>query len=739
VTYFLKGRQEEPLQPVPEQMAPQSMGAGLLASFKLAQLRDGSNFGQSRRIRSEIETRALAAAERMDRDRLEEEVAKRGLYSEGLLIEEAIRANPKVAAMVVHLARDEARQNPDSWADVSLTDEDIYRTVQKRVQDERDELEAILGASPTGPVMEVLAGMAGATFDVKNLPFLLLGGGPGSFLAVASREAAINMMAETAFLPDRFEMAEVLDEADPNVFQTLAGAAAIGAGFGVAVEGLRRTAGFIMRRDGLDGTLTAPEVLAVDRVQEALESGNPLQEAFQIARQEALILRNPINPERPPLVPPEAPRAPDTAETGVAEVDPQQIEAAIAEADSALLSDFPILRYQHPLAQQIKSIGGIQWTRLNPNTGERELTWAASELMSRGVTQKQALSYIRRDGSASLDNITPSQIGMEPGTGVRMSDDGLYLDRDDLVDALAREITGGGKTPFSVEMQMRMNDLSAMQRSDPSALDDWRAPPESADEFVINRDTYLFDEAEDVATARIAEDVTDYLKRTGDWERLTEAERAEIIAESQRNGGSVEYLVERAYERETDFWARADDAADDIPWEDAARRGPADDASRAAEPDARGAEPVPAEAGGAGARAGGDAGPSGAPDGQARIPGTERVDTGQAQRDRATIAARQQQSRIGRLDQTRVEDDAGGLFGGAQRSMFDDPASPEARVVHDAVTDDIQTRIEQDGDFMVITGEGEKPRPASAVLRELDDDAEFVDIIDLCGRPRTGA
>jgi hypothetical protein len=744
VTFFLEQFDEPPKikgrQPANERIP--SWIEGLTAGYRTAQLENDSNFRAANTRSMVASERAARAAEALGPDRVMEELVARGLVSAGTEFRpELIKSRGRARDTVLEMAREAAQADPQAWAEIDVADEAIEREANARMQADYEDAQGILDMLPEGRfAAEFLGGMAGITADIKNLPFLLLGGGSGSFLRVMAREAAINTAAEAAFLPSQFAQAERLDIPDPDVATQLAMAAGAGAAIGGVVEAGRRGLVYWKARGRTTQPLTLDQSMAVDKVEDALagETDNPLRDAFEVARQETLILRNPINPEREPLVPNEIEMSRLPPVDG-AEPQPlpdplltQQAEAAIAEADSALLRDFPILRYQHPLAQQIKSIGGIQWTRINPATGEREMTWVASELMARGVTQKQALSYIRKNGSASLDNITPSQIGMEPGTGIRMSDDGLYLDRDDLVDAMAREILSGEKTPFSVEMNLRMDEIRAMGRTEPTAIDDWRAPPDHPDEFTIDLNSYLFDQGEDVAMARIAEDVTAYLKRTGDFDRLTEAERAEIIAESQRNGGSVEYLVERAYERETDFWARADEATDDIPWEDPGRRGPAPGAARPAEPDARATEPLAAEAGGPDPRAGGDAGAPRAADGQTRIPGTERVDTGQAQRDRATIAARQQQSRMGRLDQTRVEDDPGGLFGGAQRSMFDDPVSKDARVVQDTVADDLRTQIERDGDFNVMMDDGTMV-PASRVLDDLDAGDRASARLDLCG------
>lgn len=91
---------------------------------------------------------------------------------------------------------------------------------------------------------------------------------------------------------------------------------------------------------------------------------------------------------------------------------------------------------------------------------------------------------------------------------------------------------------------------------------------------------------------------------------------------------------------------------------------------------------------------------------------------------------------IRRLDQSRVEDDAGGLFGGAQRDMFNDFSSPEARAFQDQVAADIRDDIAKDGDrpVEIETADGAKLRSMQAVLDYLDEGDRVSARLDLCGK-----
>lgn len=90
-----------------------------------------------------------------------------------------------------------------------------------------------------------------------------------------------------------------------------------------------------------------------------------------------------------------------------------------------------------------------------------------------------------------------------------------------------------------------------------------------------------------------------------------------------------------------------------------------------------------------------------------------------------------------RLDQKRVEDDPGTLFGTAPRELFDSPEA--ARPIHDNIAADLRDQIERDGDFIVDMGDGKGERKASTVLDDLDRGDEFAEAIALCGKPAAKA
>lgn len=91
---------------------------------------------------------------------------------------------------------------------------------------------------------------------------------------------------------------------------------------------------------------------------------------------------------------------------------------------------------------------------------------------------------------------------------------------------------------------------------------------------------------------------------------------------------------------------------------------------------------------------------------------------------------------IRRLDQTRVEDDAGGLFGGAQRDMFSEPAGNEARTVQDQIAADVRDDIAKSGDVKLEleTVDGAKLRSKQAVLDYIDEGDRVSARLDLCGK-----
>lgn len=411
----------------------------------------------------------------------------------------------------------------------------------------------------------------------------------------------------------------------------------------------------------------------------------------------------------------------------------EAIESAIAEAEQDLTQ-------AETTAKNL--IRMLRRNHLEPNPrGEARPSYqihpdgpVAEILRANDITSRTHPGLYSRKGIKDVDNFVAVEMeDMFPGiieaTGTSRGD--TYLDRQGFIDVIVDTATGRNYSWLRDYSEARAR-LAGFQRDlEGSPTDDFLAGEQSPIEngLFINRDAYLFDTDEFTAMARIADDVERYLS---DIEGLTPQERREIVYAAQQNGGDVDYLVERAFEREAEYVRGPEEAADEVPFDAPAPRDAGGDGQPA---------PVPEEAGLGGtsvSRDAGDAGASGRPTGQQGvIPGTERQQTGQAQADRLYIAARQQQSRIGRLDQERVEDDMGGLFGGRQSDMFDDVTSPEAKVIHDSIMADLRDGIDAEdglGDFTVDMGDGKGERPVSSVLDEIRQGEEFAEIIALCGR-----
>lgn len=56
------------------------------------------------------------------------------------------------------------------------------------------------------------------------------------------------------------------------------------------------------------------------------------------------------------------------------------------------------------------------------------------------------------------------------------------------------------------------------------------------------------------------------------------------------------------------------------------------------------------------------------------------------------------------------------------------------QAVNGHATADLRTQVDNGGDRLVDMGDGRGERPLSSVLDELDADAEFADVIQMCGR-----
>ena len=142
---------------------------------------------------------------------------------------------------VIDTARERAAESPDAFSGYGLADEDFDATVNAELQTRYQNAMDIVNMTSDEYVGEGFAGgMGSALTDMRQAPFLLMGGGSGSILKLAGREAMINAGTELALMGSQFDMAERLDIADPNVAQQIGLAAAFGGIFGGATGALER-------------------------------------------------------------------------------------------------------------------------------------------------------------------------------------------------------------------------------------------------------------------------------------------------------------------------------------------------------------------------------------------------------------------------------------------------------------------------------------------------------------------
>lgn len=865
MTYFLQSNDAPKIKAQNPQSDLSSWFGGLGAAFTKSAIENDANFTAARKQRDVQFEMAQQAAPRVGIQALND------WYTETGAGYEHIRPAPQTTdeffamhgneayRMVLDVARQQADADPAKWADMDLSDAAVEKQVNERLRTEYEDAQLTLDMmSGWRGAAEFLGGLAGITADIKNLPFLLIGGGSGSIMRVLAREAAINVAAEATFLPSQFDMAERLNIPDPDIRTQLAMAAVGGAVFGGLMEGGARAITYWKGRNVIQpvpGYSMGTSDAMVTAAENAIAAGeNPLQavqQALKDTRPQPYILENPINPDKPPLITtpdgkftpnnadlplgandkfiaeseaggrvdggawalqksdPElfellgyvtSPMSPtgdvqiqniqralaigrrDIAEAladrmaresrraseakpGVDRDNPRyeeirrslagravelqaeadqaaaiinaatdapitaQAETAIDNAEKQFEADFPEMRFKYPLGRVIQKLGGVKASVIRD--GEKVRTPLAEELANMGVTTRTHPFIFSQKGMADLDNIPANEhlglaevLPVDPLTG--------YFSREGLLQALGRELSGNGKTPMSGEILARRSEIDSIGRT-PS--EDFIAGKQADDGWFVDLNKYHFDQDQLAANEQIARDFHAFLDEKYAGTTFTDAEKAEMVAELQRSGGDAEFLVERVMERELDYAALPPQEAQD--YGDIPFFGNEPTAQTPVGPGVRTGERSVADAQAEGGGAAGVADASG----QTRIPGTDRIDTGLSQRQASEIAARQQQSRMGRLDQTRVENDDTTLFGGAQSDLFSDPTSKEARALQDSIALSIRDEIAADADanIKVDMGDGKGERSISSVLDELDDLQDFAEIISLCGQPKVKA
>lgn len=536
-------------------------------------------------------------------------------------------------------------------------------------------------------------------------------GAAGSLPRVIAAEALVGAVSEAAIIPRMQDVAEEIDAVqNPNPLTQIALGAAFSGALAGGIGAFARGVSYARWRNGENVVPPGvPNHIAADAVadaEDALTLGDPIPQPVQADE----------GPIAPPLEAYEGDLVPDDGlpQRPTREEIDQEIEMIRREE--------PELSRNRPTLDRILEMGGVRWNRVNTGTGETELTPLAQELLARGVERQQLLRYMRRDGMADVDNIVATEFA-DGGTS-RLDTDttGMYLDRDQLVEAMIQEISGtpAYRTAEAAAAAQRIQDLEDDFASIRAELDetartdglpeadfegDYFAPPADGEDGLAR-------------TLDIEEAVLRY--SDGQPEALPSDIQYGAMAHLTEYGGSVEDAVQRAwmdrieeefYGNAAEFEARSAEAlAQDIP--DAGGRGADGTAAQRVDGNADVAT------GRVGATERTDAGE------QALIPGVEPV----SQRQR--LEAAQNAPKRGGDKPADM-----GLFdtnSRLQRDMFDDPLSSEAM----DYADRLEAEIRADEEFAALEVEGDVPSPRDT-LAELEADRDHLAAIEACQLGRT--
>jgi hypothetical protein len=795
MTYFLNQNADtSQLKPRGRDVQPTGFMDGLGAAFSKASLENDANFRLAKEKEGYSRTLAEKAWERLGDESARAGLKQRNVYVAGDDGPAAIKSNLRSIPAVVELAREAAAANPEQWADLDLSDEGRDLAINTKLQAEHADTEAILNMMPSlRGAADFMGGMAGITADIKNVPFML-GGGGGSLLRVAGREAMINMGAEAAFLPAQFEMSERLGIEDPDVVSQLAMAAGAGAIFGGAIEAGSRAFTYMRGRNRMPPTADPVfDAAAMDAAEDALVAGeNPFEAADRVradapepaplppardpAKMEPLIL-DPSQRVQDAPQPTAAPTAPDDAilppqQAQDAAISPLDVllDPRVAEAQS--INDMADASVRDVMANDSGAAKPlVTWMRNShrvtkkamrdaekagrpmPAGGENMQVdpqgAAGRELRAMGVTPKTNPGLFSKNGRGDFDNLVAAEMedsfpGITAAAG--MSDDGIYLDRQGFLDVIARDANGDqswlqSRADVAVIEADRDMALRAVEDGDFRPTDDFLDGVRANDGFFVDVNAYEFDDVMGDAAERIAADFDEYFQRRwADAQTLTADERAEIINELQTRGGDAEYLVQRVIERDLDYGdlpvTKADDYGTYDP-EDYLRYLDQSEAGRVfdeSELDIGRQEEIPDPARGGAEGEGFDRGPYAE---ERTAAGTQALIDGVApitQRDR--LQARQA-APMGGGRQRAPDSQIGGLFDPDDKvraDMFSEPTGPKARPTQDAMMADVRDQVAK-SDFDVDMGDSLGPRKASSVMDEFDMDDEFQAILDACGKP----
>lgn len=767
-----------------EDRRPPSFGGGVAAAFDAEGLRANWNFRRQRTERQVRRDLAQQAREHFSDDELLELLRPGG----GDVDLDEMLGWDWAASAVLNLAEKRG-------IEIDASDEAVKAESQRRQQEEYRAAEGALDLMPSQNqrmIAEFLGAGGAFLSDARTLPFLVLGGGPGTFLRVAGREAAIAVAAESVLMNERFRQSELLDIEDPNVLMQYAFAAAAGAVFGTAVEGGRRGLQYLNdlnrppeRAPGgmkpqewasvQEAAQTAvdrgtdPEAAALSQIEAIQRQRDTRRQAMgttaipdeaapsvsrsiadRVARERAAAQARPEDLTDEPT-----PRAEGETD-GVQEQPQGREEGRREEVTADDLLDEPEYRPATPkevrevrqairearreapggmrpvssmMARSTTPIAGGETMQINPDGPiGRELRAADIRPGAKGVP---AGLFDRRHGMLDADNLVRSEWeemfpGITEATGTDFS--ATYLDRQGFIDYLVREMTQGSDLPAQRTLSNLENMLSEMTgRGIPV-----QRAADAAEDLVIPS----FRDPSRPPHDEIARLVEDGLRRSGAWENLTGIERAAIVREMQEYGGDLREIATSNLERLADDYFPSQPELigprpDEPPFDFLTRTGEPIDAPAGARE--VGPEPV--------GRGSGD----GDPDAIRPQSAVERTPEGEqflidgvtpiTQGDRL---AQRQAARMGG-EPRGADSEIGGLFdpyAKARTDLFDDPTSPQAQRALDQVEADMRRQADAEG-MTVDMGDGAGPRSASSVLDELAADRDFLEVLDICGRPRT--
>lgn len=715
---------EEDLAPRPARRAPAGR-AGFLetvgAGFDAERIETDWHNLMQRRYHERYRQAWSAVTSAMGEDAALQALRDRGLRTERIQGRAGITGRPTHQAAILEMA---SALNQDLYGSFPATRQALMEEVNAEVRAEYEDAAATLAMAGAGAgLAEFLGRGAVAVSDEVSLLTIPFSAGTGSVARVMLTEAALGAAAEAAILPRMYDQQERVGTPEPDPVAQVAMGAVLGGALGGIGEGLSRALAYSrLRREigRIPPDLSPAEAqAAVEAAVEALDAGQPVPPPDvampSVQREEG----------------PQAPFAPrdeeDAAIIGDGAPEPQRIptQDEIDEARRQIIQDVPEVGRNRPTLERLLRMGGIQWRRANPNTGESELTPIASELQGMGITQKQLLSFTRRDGMPELDNIVASDFADGGTPRLRTDDTGTYLDRDALLEAIAQEVGGtpAYRTIEAEDAAQRIADLedsfAAIRRemdevADAEGLPDMEfngpfiaAPVEGEDALARSQEIEravddFADQMDTPPSSEVRYDAMEYLAATG---------------------GNVEDAITRArmdaIERDFDAGSQA--------------------------PTPRGSEALPASAADAGAGRAERAAAAdvGADQGIARVdgPGSERTAAGEqfvtpgvepvSQRQRLEA----QQNAPMRGGDAVANDGLFDLNARLQRDMFDDLTSPEATARLDADEAELREAVER-GDFDISDDaraaiEGQ-PVDANWLLREIEADRAHLNAIETC-------